>query len=751
MVRVIDVPYCFMKRFILYLLSTFLIMLSFSERVFAMEKNYNYITSANGYSAVVFDEKTKRVNMFFPHIYKNYDKGREVKNIAYDTYFGLLIDNEGFWLPERVQVFDSLSYLERTGIIHSVRTFEKVRVEEYIFSPMSVEGSSMIMLIEVNALSDIQDLSVFSIHNFHLGLENDKVTSNQERIVFDESDIYIETSQSSDYIVAYKPLISQTIHSTNPVNPYNILKIGERLTNVQDSGIVDDAVCGFEKDFGSLRQGESRWFGVLILYQDEKDIGKIVDSATRITEGKSIEDFLKSEIDFYREFLKHIDKKVLQIFDSDPLLYNAAVFLKMAQVRESNSVDRRPNGQILASLPPGMWNITWLRDMMYSVYALIEIGLKDEALDAIKFILNADTGYFKDYVGTDYKFSVCRYYGDGMEESDFNEDGPNIEFDGAGLFLIGVARYIAEYGVADISEYSEEIFSGFADVLLSLIDSEGLIKADSSIWERHLNGKERHYAYTQITALGGLCGAMLLSKRLGDYDRLAKYREGYERLKENILNKLIHKDGYFVSSLEEYRAYAGYLDASVVEAINFGVIDPDDVVAKKTLDMMNLLKTTGGGYKRNDDGDWYDKQEWIFIDLRIADAYKRIDKIDIADSIINRVKSYVLLNNYQFPELISEDGNSVTGSIPMIGFGAASYILSRIDSNFDTCDSEPVDASYDITDMYADGDEGVTDILLDIGPEEDIRPVDTSSISTDENLSVESNGSGASCSCNYVE
>jgi len=384
---------------------------------------------------------------------------------------------------------------------------------------------------------------------------------------------------------------------------------------------------------------------------------------------------------------------------------------------------------------------------MYSLYALIEIGAREEALGGIRFILNADVGYYRNYVGTDYQFSVCRYYGNGMEESDSNEDGPNIEFDGAGLFLIALAKYISDFGTDDIKDYAGKIFSGFADVLVYLIDEEGLVRADSSIWERHLNGKEKHFTYTQITALSGLCGAIYIAERLNLTEKSKEYRRAYETLRKNIFGKLVHKENFFVSSLEEYKSYSGYLDAAVIEAVNFGIVLPDDIIAGKTLNVMKNLRTSGGGYKRNDDGDWYDRQEWVFIDLRIADAMKRVGYDEEALNLVERIRIYTETNNYQFPELITEDGTSVAGSIPMIGFGAAAYILAAFESGYSYCGPDSTDAGFDSTDIISDEEkisdetssEKITDSVSsgDAGEESG----DTSSVSP----------VSSSCSCSFLE
>jgi len=663
-----------------------LLLILYPTWSFAMEKTYYYMTSANGYSAIVYDEVSRRISGFYPHIYKNYDKNTEVRNIAYDTYFGIRVGSMGFWLPERDEAVTELGYLSKSGIIHSQRVIQNLMIDEYYFSPMSLNSSGMVMLIRVKTLESIKDLSILSLHNFHLGLSDKGVDFNSERILYHPSDMFIETSSSSNYAVAYKPIVKKAIHSTNPVNPYIALKSGNRLTDVDDSGVIDDAVCGFEMEYGDLSAGEERWFGVLILYRDDKDIDSLVSTAESFIGGRGLEDILNGEREYWEEYFNLLDGRFVSMAEEDSLLYTSAVFLKMAQVREENTDKRRPYGQILASLPPGRWNITWLRDMAYSIFALIDIGAKREAINAINFVLNADTGYFRDYIGRDYKFSVCRYYGDGMEESDINEDGPNIEFDGPGLFLIALAKYIERFGSLDLKGYREIIYNGFADVLVSLIDEYGLIKKDSSIWERHLNGKEKHFTYTQITALVGLCAASRIAEDFKDYERSKGYMEAYSTLKKSLFEKLVHKEGFLVSSLEEFEAYAGYLDASVVEAINLGLVEPEGRIATSTLNILKNLRTVGGGYKRNDDGEWYDRQEWVFIDLRIADAYNRGSGPDASKALIGRVRDYTIANNYQFPELITEDGRAVAGSIPMIGFGAGAYILSKMSTNFINCE-----------------------------------------------------------------
>ena len=61
-----------------------------------------------------------------------------------------------------------------------------------------------------------------------------------------------------------------------------------------------------------------------------------------------------------------------------------------------------------------------------------------------------------------------RYYGFGVEETDFNAFGPNLEFDGFGLFLWALANYEDLTGDTSISTENWPLISTkIADVLVA--------------------------------------------------------------------------------------------------------------------------------------------------------------------------------------------------------------------------------------------------------------------------------------------
>jgi GH15 family glucan-1,4-alpha-glucosidase len=397
--------------------------------------------------------------------------------------------------------------------------------------------------------------------------------------------------------------------------------------------------------------------------------------------------------------------------------------LRMAQVREDGGGD----GQILASLPPGIWNIAWPRDGAYATVGLVKSGHLDEARDFLDFIVKADAGQYAPELGiADYLVSACRYTGDGVEESDGagcpdgSDAGPNIELDDFGLFLWAYGEYAAARPDDPWLEASREaVLTGVADPLVALIDgNRDLLVPDSSIWERHWdtcfpNGRKR-FAYSSIQAVAGLRVAARIS---GD----ARYTDAADRIRRGLLRTadaggpvLVRDLGdrvcpFVASAPEETCDGCGPYDASVIEIVNHGIIRPESALAVGTAEAMRdaLAMPHWPGFKRNDDGTgssnpypWYDDQEWVVIDLRMAEAYARIGEAtdnpvfrQDADVLFGWVTAQARTNHDLIPELLSDGrwtpeddadrvrpgidlGAEFQGAVPMAGFGPGAYILA---------------------------------------------------------------------------
>jgi hypothetical protein len=370
------------------------------------------------------------------------------------------------------------------------------------------------------------------------------------------------------------------------------------------------------------------------------------------------------------------------------LFEQSIAVLKMAQVAQYEP-SPKSRGQILASLPPGIWNISWVRDASYSIMALSRLGLFEEAKQGLEFMLAADAGryshYFhtdgKDYgVGTEYQMSICRYFGNGKEETDFNSDGPNIELDGFGLFLTAFSDYVRRSGdAALLKQHGNLIAEKVADPIVLSIRENHLVRQDSGPWERHLPGKQ--YAYTSIACAKGLRDFGELSSELSIPGR-AKYIEASEQLMDGIRRHLVVGGRYLKGNAggmdpDEYE----YYDSATFEAFGFGLLGDRDLFSSHLKAYEKRLRTMRGGrgFCRVNGGDAYDRSEWVFLDLRIASAMVRFGEKAGARKLLDWVTAQSSLNFNLIAELYGEKTAAYEGAVPMAGFGAGAYVLALMD------------------------------------------------------------------------
>jgi GH15 family glucan-1,4-alpha-glucosidase len=110
---------------------------------------------------------------------------------------------------------------------------------------------------------------------------------------------------------------------------------------------------------------------------------------------------------------------------------------------------------------------------------------------------------------------------------------------------------------------------------------------------------------------------------------------------------------------------------------------------------MKLLKVRSGGYRRvrSNYTDpkifeyWYEREEFLFVDLSLAELYRRIGRTATADAMLKRIvdkvaadhdiipEMYVALPCKLFPGKIGDP----TGALPMVGYGAGAYVLHLIE------------------------------------------------------------------------
>ena len=621
------------------------------------------LVSANGFGVLVWD--ADRLRGGWNHGYEAWDATTSSSDLLYDSYFGYTdLDGTGAWL------FDPTSArtVDGTGIIESVQRTGDLEFTSYAFMPMTYPGWGVVQVARVRNTSSTASTAAFqlaSLHNWKPGSGEIAVATDHEMVV--------EVGSEATLFYRAPDAVEHTCDSV-----YDTVGAGRRLAG-DCSRYSSDLVAGFGWNIPALGPGEERWVGVFT-------------SQAAVLDWTAFEagprDWLRAELEWWGQL--HARGTVpAGLSSAETAVYRQQLaLLVMSQVRESNAA----YGQIPASLPvaaadpefPHTWNITWVRDSAYATVALARAGYVEEAAASLRFLFQSGkAGKYASWINSaPYGISVCRLYADGTEWSDEDATGPNIELDNWGLFLWALGETVQRSeGTALIDEVGLRALDEVADPLVAqILAGNQLVRADSSIWERHWYGNEKQFTYTSVMAVAGLRAAGAIAARLGD-PRAAAYVAQADAVAAAIALHLVDVDGVLAGNLTELNAGIGYLDMAAVEAYNFDVLDPRGPTFAPTLAMWDswLRAPTGIGFRRNDDGSAYDTQEWLWADLRLAPALRRACASARASELEDWATQQALLNGNQLPALLDPDSAEYEGPTPMLGFGAGVYMLALQD------------------------------------------------------------------------
>jgi GH15 family glucan-1,4-alpha-glucosidase len=679
-----------------------LALLLLAPRVFAASPapvaSFTQLPTGNGFGFSIFDTATKKVTAFLERPYRYLTPGTDPhgdgvyrRDLAYDVYFGVRGGGSGGWLPDQAQ--SEVGYVAQSGVIRSVGKVGALEVESHYFSPFGLEHNALVMIAKVtNTSGATVSAQVFALPNFRLGAGGDDPSALGETITTSGTHT-VETGALGDSggAVVYVPIGAIAKADCSGAG-YAAIQGGGELPSDQRSCSGDDKTLIVQSGVLSLGAGESGSFGLVIGFTPVASgadaLGTAIDG---YLSGRSADQVLTDALADWESWRKPAPTG---LSDDEKRVYRQQeTVLRMAQVREpwQTVPKQKGHGMILASLPPGIWHIGWVRDATYAIVALVRSGHLAEARDALRFFLSAEAGGYASYAGGSYRISITRYFGDGQEESDWNADGPNIEFDGWGLYLWALRQYIDAAGDGAILDetldtgerFADVLRAGVVDPLVRNVEPGGLVLPDTSIWESHWD-KRKHYAFTSLAAARGLCDAASIEARYGDGARAGLARGQAAQVRAAVRSQLLDRSLLLGGSTEGL-AGGTYHDGAVYEAFNWGLFASDDPIYPATINgLESVLKLPSLGYKRNDDnGSKYDSNEWIFIDSRAAGAYRHMGTMAgnaRADELVAWVTSQARANYDLIPELFNafpEDGPlwSYAGAAPMVGFGAAQYLL----------------------------------------------------------------------------
>ncbi len=670
----------------------------------AAHSSFGWIVSANGHGALVVnldpavlptgDDRDNYRYMLSVHPYQTWglngsNQAVNTRDVLYDTFAGLKVEGVGKWMDGVAR--DYAGYHGQDGIPHWVQTVDGLRVETFMYAPWQLARPALVMLTRVtNPGTTARQVSIHTIQNWHIGKtlnDSHRFPDTQDESIARDAATGGFMEQGPGGAVFHYPLGTVGHYAAaagaSGADPWVRLNAGQDLGDESSVSAGDNRVCGFQGPETALQPGETAWFGVVSAFDTFKDVTTLKQDVIDAFGGLDAEQALAVARAEWTSWRKPTPAGLSA---AERAVYRTSeAVLRMGQVWETTDKSR---GQILASLPPGMWAMAWPRDMSYSIAALVRSGHFKEARAALEFMLLADANGYKTFdhygtqtgVGADYRISVCRYYGRGQEESDWNADGPNVEFDGFGLFLWVLGEYVSASGDTTIVDtYWATIRDEIADVLVGLRAGNGLIRPDSSIWEVHWNGRQKQYAYTSLAAAAGLCQASLLADARGAATQAATWAQAARNIMAAFPTKLMDA-GFLAQSVEELDGDSGYVDAAVLEAFRWNLMDPAGGAAAATTDRLldDLTVPTGIGLARNDDGGWYDSSEWILIDLRMSGALRAMGGETAtarADQLLDWVTAQAGANMGLIPELLTREGANYDGAVPMVGFGAGAYLL----------------------------------------------------------------------------
>jgi GH15 family glucan-1,4-alpha-glucosidase len=604
----------------------------------SIEPSFFKLTTSNGLIVAIYNAKENRIDDVYPHIFANYDSGRYVSPFA-----------GNITLNCHEQPLNA-SYLGNTHVIEvkyndfSVNYFASFTRNDIIFYAV-IRGEyekikNLNFIVERGNGAAVSGLSLLENH-------------------LQDLPIHIKGNLlSGNFLKCYPDKTSEN---------YFLFSYTDSLQ--KDTTIVQKAIASLSVSKGSL---------------------------------------LNEEVDFMRKLFSSCTIPKQLSGRERKVVEQSISILKMSQVSDKE-IFPDSHGQIMASIRPGLWHIAWVRDASFAIQAMTRLGMFAEAKNGLEFMLKAPSGQYRHYIwkdgkdygpGIDYRISLTRYFGNGREECDFNESGPNIEYDDFGLFMIAFTDYMNRSKDSAFLQRWEKIVSEkIADATVHCIDTDSLIKADSGPWEHHL-AMPKQYTFTSGACARGLEQYAILLKQY--HKPYQKYLAAAEKLKQGLLLHMLCDQRYFKGNVnDQLKTDYEYYDAGSFEVFSNGLIRDKKLFQSHMNEYDKVLRIKGSrpGYIRLNSHDPYENQEWVFINLRIAMAYILFGQKQDAETLLNFVTEEAAINFNTIPEMYSnklqmervsdnfrqnnvwcncirDQDNQYIGTISMVGYGSGTYILT---------------------------------------------------------------------------
>lgn len=644
-----------------------------------LPRTYHLLPFSNGVAAAVYNRRSGFVDGFTGHIFHQLSPGMPTLNLVDRVAAGLRWGKKASWLggiePE------SLGYRAGTGIVEALYRLDGLEVSCWYFTPQDPAERLLTVVMELrNSGQEPVRECAFYLYLAALVGSGENRTGHGWVSYHPSSGLVLAGSSDTEHVILARAIRADAAQirfcGGTGAEMWNRALQLPRIQGGSEVWVGENLQGVYQGHLGDLGVGETKCIGVVLGYEpgaDEEKARFIVESYVG---GRAPRQVVDDEAAWWDRWTHRGRSREQSLPEFEKLHDHALIALKMGQCREAG----RLQGQILASLPPGHWNIAWVRDGAYSIAALAAWERFEEARNALLFMLAGEAGYYREYiwnkrdfgVGVPYQVSVCRYFGNGREESD--GEPPNIELDGFGLFLWAFYEYWHASGDgALLKAHWDTLKEKIATPIIHAVSPRGIIRPESGPWETHLPGAS--FAYTSIVSAAGLARAARMAIHLGESDLAALYDRSSAALYASVLREFSGPGGVLLGKPADEEP--GYLDGSVVEAVNLGLASNDEAWVTPTMAAIkrSLSVHPDRGYCRNNEPGEYNEQEWVFIDLRLAEALVRLGSYEEAGRLLRWVLSQTAANDWLFAELYRRRDGSYDGAVPMCGFGAGAFLL----------------------------------------------------------------------------
>jgi len=350
---------------------------------------------------------------------------------------------------------------------------------------------------------------------------------------------------------------------------------------------------------------------------------------------------------------KEIDEKLRDLFQISLLVIK-------------NHMDQ--NGSIIASSDYSFvgvygdsYTYCWPRDSAITAHALDLAGYGDLAVKHYAFIskLISEDG-----------FLFHKYNPDSTLASSWHPWLMNgkriypIQEDETALQVWAIAKHYEYYKDIDVLVSIYKDFVKPAVRFMMRYIEDGLPKPSFDLWE------ERYgiHIYTVSTVFGALKSASKLVADMGDEVLSGDMITIARYMKEEALKRMVHNDR-FVRRLDEYGNKDLTVDASMYSPFFFEMVEPEHVVMKNTIKIIEDLLTVNGGIIRYEN-DYYRREKsqpnpWIITTLWVAEYFAEIGDIQRAMKYVKWVMDRALPTGL-LPEQVYPDSLQSSSVMPLV-------------------------------------------------------------------------------------